>query len=59
MTIMRLFMKINYYKIYKYLKSSTLISLAILTAFPFHTYAATDDFIDKFAANNIMFYNPD
>ena len=52
-------MKINYSKIYKCLKSSTLISLAILTAFPFHTYAATDDFLDKFAANNIMFYNPD
>ena len=59
MTIMKLFMKINYSKIYKYLKSSALISLAILTAFPFYSYAATDDFLDKFAANNIMFYNPD
>ena len=23
------------------------------------TFAAVEDFLDKFAANNIMFYNPD
>ncbi len=40
-------------------------SICLLAAFTIaqinitSVYAATDDFIDKFAANNIMFYNPE
>lgn len=40
------------------------VSLVLLAVFlvviaPLKTYAAVDDFIDKFAANNIMFYDPE
>ncbi len=42
-------------------KRAITFSLAILMAAstPISSYAAVDDFIDKFAANNIMFYDPD
>lgn len=49
----------------KHSRKITLRLFYVLTAIIFSqinvvsTFAATDDFIDKFAANNIMFYNPD
>ena len=37
-----------------------MVALAIIITFPLDTtYAAVENFIDKFAANNIMFYDPD
>ncbi len=41
------------------LKQILLISCALIIATPVSSFAAVDDFIDRFAANNIMFYNPD
>lgn len=47
-------------RIKKIIKSALLVALAIIITFPLDTtYAAVENFIDKFAANNIMFYDPD
>ena len=40
-------------------KVSLIVSALVLILSPYASYAKTEDFIDRFAANDIMFYNPD
>lgn len=46
---------------FNFFKSGVLVLAAMIVALPLNTvtFAAVEDFIDKFAANNIMFYDPD
>ena len=52
-------MKTKHVNLRKILRSLILLAVAVVVAMPSPAFAVVDDFIDKFAANNIMFYNPD